>query len=53
MTIRIQYQDEVGDWFDLLMVEPETMAEICADVGWGIETLFESEDMYSSVLREQ
>lgn len=53
VTIRIEYEDDAGDWFDLLMVEPETMAEICADVGWGVETLFESEDMYSSVLRKQ
>lgn len=53
LTIRIEYKDQVGDWFDLLIMEPEAMAEICADVGWGVETLFESEDVYSSVLRKQ
>lgn len=53
VTIRIEYKGQLGDWFDLLMVEPEAMAEISAKAHWGVETLFESEDMYSSVLRKQ
>jgi len=53
VTIRIEYKGQLGDWFDLLMVEPEAMAEICADSHWGVEALFESEDMYSSVFRKQ
>ena len=53
ITIRTEYKGELNDWFDLLMVEPEVMAEICAEAHWGVETLFESEDTYSSVLTKQ
>jgi len=53
ITIRTEYKGELDDWFDLLMVEPEVMAEICAEAHWGVETLFESEDTYSSVLTKQ
>jgi len=53
ITIRTEYKGEINDWFDLLMVEPEVMAEICAEAHWGVETLFESEDTYSSVLTKQ
>jgi len=53
VTIRIEYKGQLGDWFDLLMVDPEAMAQICADSHWGVDALFESEDMYSAVLRKQ
>jgi len=53
VTIRMEYKSDFGDWFDLLMVEPEVMADICAEADWGVEALFESEDMYSSILTKR
>jgi len=53
VTIRLEYKAEVSDWFDLLMVEPEVMAAISAEAYWDVEALFESGEMYSSVLRKQ
>ena len=51
VTLRIEYQGKTGEWFNLLMVGPEQMEEMCSSIGWTIEKIYESEDsFYSAIL---
>ncbi len=53
LTLRFEYKDKIGDWFDLLIVPPSAMAEICKDAGWKVIEVFLGKDgTYSSVLKK-
>jgi len=53
VTIRIGYQDEFDDWFDLLMVGEE-MREVIEPTGWMLERLYESGvASYTVILRKR
>jgi len=54
VTIRIGYQDEFNDWFDLLMIGEEEMWKIIEPTGWILERLYGSEiDNYAVILRKR
>ena len=51
VTLRLRHGDDVGDWFDLLMVTPEEMRHLCDITGFEIETVYEGKPMYVYILR--
>lgn len=54
ITIRVEYKGKEGEWFDLLMVTPQEMEEMCKSVGWWIEKIYESENGgYVAILRKK
>jgi len=54
IRIRIEYKDEVGDWFNLLMVSPEELKELIRDTGWKILKIAEEPNgNYGVVLEKQ
>jgi len=54
VTLRIEYKGEVGEWFDLLMVTPKEMEEICMPAGWITENIYKSENgLYAAVLMKE
>jgi len=53
ITLRVEYKDEIGEWFDLLMVTPYEMEKICKPLGWGVKEVYESENgLYAAVLKK-
>ena len=53
VTIRFECKGEVGDWFDLLLVSPDEMEEICKPAGWSLAQIFrDKNDMYAAILRK-
>ncbi len=34
VTLRIRYKGKVGDWFNLLLIQPEELARLAAGTGW-------------------
>lgn len=51
ITLRMEHSGEEGDWFDLLFVNPNDMAEICRGCGWFVERIFgEKNGAYAAVL---
>jgi len=54
VTLRIEHKGEVGGWFDLLMVTPKEMEEMCRPLGWVVEKVYESGDgLYAAILRKR
>ena len=53
-TLRLEYRDDIGEWFYLLNVGPELMEEICKPVGWIIERIYRTGNkLYAAVLRSR
>lgn len=53
VTIRFECKGEVGDWFDLLLVSPDEMEEICKLADWSLAQIFRGEnDLYAAILRK-
>jgi len=53
ITLRIEYKDEIGEWFDLLMVTPYEMEELLKPIGWNIKEVYESEHgLYAAILKK-
>ncbi|MEA2090102.1 MAG: class I SAM-dependent methyltransferase [Thermoproteota archaeon] len=50
ITFRVEYKEQVGGWFNLLIVSPEEMAEICKPAGWKIKKLFKQNGFYAVVV---
>lgn len=50
VKIRISFQGEFDDWFDLLLVGEEEMREVAAPTGWNIKTTFTDGANYCAVL---
>ena len=44
VTIRIEYKNMVGNWFELLMLSAEDLRILCESTGWRIERIIESEN---------
>lgn len=51
-TLRGIYRGQKGGWWDLLMVRPEEMRELCEDSGWTIEKTYRGVPSYVYVLRK-
>lgn len=50
-TIRIEYKNMVGDWFELLMLSAEDLKVLCESTGWKIKKTIKGEDgVYSMML---
>ena len=53
IKIRIEYKDEVGDWFELLMISSQELEELIKDTGWKILRIVEGKDgNYGAVLEK-
>ncbi len=50
VTIRIGFQGEFDDWFDLLMVGEEEMREVVRPTGWDIKKIYVDGANYCAVL---
>ncbi|MFQ6128226.1 MAG: class I SAM-dependent methyltransferase [Thermoplasmata archaeon] len=44
VRIRARCDEEISDWFYLLMVTPEEMEEVCKRGGWRVKEFFEFDD---------
>lgn len=51
LTLRVTFEDVVGDWFDYLFVAPEELTELVEGAGWRIEDMTEPSPSYFAVLR--
>ena len=51
-TLRIIYRGRRSDWWDLLMVRPCEMRELCEDTGWRIEKTYRGVPSHVYVLRK-
>jgi len=51
LTLRVTFEDTVGDWFDYLFVAPEELTELVERSGWRIEDMTEPNPSYLAVLR--
>jgi len=58
ITIRFKFDGLVSGWFDLLIVTPGQMAELCAKADWKVEATYPSgpdlskANMYTAVLKK-
>lgn len=58
ITLRFKFEDLVSGWFDLLIVTPGQMEELCAKAGWKVDATYPSgadlsdANVYTSVLRK-
>jgi len=50
VTLRIGFQEEYDEWFDLLMVGEEEMREVIAPTGWTIKTTYVGGAIYCAVI---
>lgn len=50
VRIRIGFQGEFDDWFDLLLVGEDEMREIAASTGWAVRATYADGANYSAVL---
>jgi SAM-dependent methyltransferase len=51
-TLRIHYRGKVGGWWDLLMVTPKEMRDLCDRTGWRIWKTYKGVPMYVYVLKK-
>lgn len=51
-TLREIYRGRKGGWWDLLMVRPSEMRELCDNTGWTIEKTYRGVPSYVYVLRK-
>ena len=42
IEIRVEYKDEVGDWFNWLHLDAKTLHDLSQETGWKIATLYEA-----------
>jgi SAM-dependent methyltransferase len=51
VTIRIEYKNMIGDWFELLMLSAEDLKILCEKTGWEIKKIVKGENgVYSMML---
>jgi len=57
LTLRGRYKGHVGDWFDLLLLSPDDLAELAHDTGWDlVRVLYEPREdpaSYVAVLQRR
>lgn len=53
ITLRVEYKDKIGEWFDLLMVAPHKMEELCKPIGCTVKEVYRSEnELYAALLKK-
>jgi SAM-dependent methyltransferase len=53
VTLRMEYETEVGDWFRVLLVTPNELKKICMMFGWTVNQIYLSKKTaYASVLKK-
>lgn len=52
VTLRLEYQGVVDDWWELRMASPEDMSEIAEKAGWRLERTYGPRELYVGVLRK-
>jgi SAM-dependent methyltransferase len=53
VTMRVEYGEHVGPWFDLLLLTPEQAADLAHRAGWRVDRLLPSERGLFSVVLER
>lgn len=51
LTLRIKFDDVVGDWFDYLFVSPTELTDLVERAGWRVEEMTEPNPSYLAALR--
>ncbi len=52
VKIRVEYKDQIGDWFQWIHIEPGKLKELCKETKWNLVSIFkEKGGEYSAVLR--
>ena len=44
IRLRLNFKDQVGDWFDLYMLEPDEVEGFIEGTGWSLERMIHAED---------
>ncbi len=53
IKIRIEYKDEIGDWFELLMISSQELEALITETGWRILKIVEGKgENYGAVLEK-
>jgi len=51
VKIRIGFRDGVGEWFNLFLLDPETLEDVIKPTGWSIGKVYRSDaGMYIAIL---
>lgn len=54
MRIRVGFQEEYDDWFELLMVEEEELVKVLELTGWTLERIYWLEGAnYTAILTKK
>lgn len=55
VKIRLKRGNQVGDWFNLLLVSPSELADICSDSDWKVSKIIgpEQNGMYGAILEKK
>jgi len=51
LTLRVKFEDVVGDWFDYIFLSPGELAELVEQAGWRVDELTEPNPSYLATLR--
>ena len=50
---RIEYKDETGDWFSILMISPQKLENLARGTGWVVSTIVEGDNGFYGALLEK
>lgn len=53
IRIRFEYQGEVGEWFDLYLMTPNEIRELCEKSGWKMRNMLHVEEAWYGVIAEK
>ena len=53
LTLRLRYKEEVTEWWNLLLVSPELMAEIAEEANWKLEKTFGDRKYFVGLLKKR
>ncbi len=53
IKLRLNYKDAVGDWWELLLAEPQLMSDIADQAGWRLDESLGPPEYYVGVLRKR
>lgn len=53
VKVRIGFQGEYGEWFDLLLIQEELLIEILEPTRWEISKIYRSENSYIAILSKR
>jgi len=53
VRIRFEYKGEVGEWFDLYLMTPDEIKELCEESGWEMKEMLHIDEAWYGVVAEK